>query len=83
MPCHQTLSALVDQDCALAPHGLAHQRHRISADIQRGRMELDEFHVAEHGTGTSGKRQPLSDRGERIGRMPIEAADAAGRDDDA
>src|SRR6516164_7409814 len=81
--CHESLSCLVDQNGALPAHGLAHQRHRIETNVERCRMELNELHIGEHCTGTGGECQPLSDRTERIGRMPVEAADTTGRNHDA
>ncbi len=51
--------------------------------IERGRMELHEFDVAQRGTGARGDGQPLAPGADRVGAMGEEPADAAGRDDDA
>src|SRR5262245_18294784 len=81
--CRESLSCLVDQNGTHPPHGLGHQRHWIETNIECYWMELHELHVDEHCTGTGGECQPLSDRTERIRRMPVEAADATGGNHDA
>src|SRR5947208_1690509 len=58
-------------------------RHGIDANIERGRMELHEFHVGQRRAGASGERQPLPHGAEGIGGVAIERADAAGGDDHA
>ena len=78
---HEPFAGVVDQDRAFAAHRLAHQRHRVEADIERGRVELHELHVGERRTGTGGERQSLSNRAERIGGVAVKPADAACRHD--
>ncbi len=75
-------AAFVDQHRALATHRFADQRHRIAAGIERGRMELDEFHIGELGTGRRRKRNSMAERAGRVGGMAIEIAEAAGREHD-
>jgi hypothetical protein len=83
LTCHEALSSLVDQNRTFTAHRLAHQRHRIEPGIERSGMELDEFHVGEHGSSAGGKRHALADRAQRIGGMTIEPTAAAGGDHDA
>ncbi len=79
---HEALAAAVDQDGAFAPDRLRGQRHRIGAQRQRGRMELDELQVAQDRPGPRGERQAAADRAQRVGRRRIESANSAGRQHD-
>ncbi len=76
----EALAGFVDEHRAFAAHRLAHQRHRVEADIKRGGMELNEFHVGQQRAGARGERQSLAKRAERVGGVAIEPADAAGGD---
>ena len=79
LPRHETRAGLVDQHRAFAAHRLADQRHGIETDIERGGMELHEFHVGESGAGARRERQALTNGAQRIGGMGVEPAQPAGR----
>ena len=80
---HEADAGLVDEDGAFAAHGFADERHGVAADIERGGVELDEFEVGEGGAGAGGEDEALADGAGRIGAVAVEAAEAAGGDDDA
>ena len=74
--------ALVDEDRALAAHGLADERHRALRDVERGRMELDELQVGENRARARREREALAEAAGRVGAVLVKPADAAGRDHD-
>ena len=67
---HEALPVPVEQDAAFAAHALRHQNpaHARRPD-HAGRMELDELHVLERGTGMVGERVPVA------GVLPAVAGD--------
>ena len=46
---HETVAILIDEDRAFAANGLADETDLRSRAIERGRMELHEFHIAQYG----------------------------------
>ena len=51
---HEALAAPVDEQRAFAAQRLGGERGGVAADIDGGRMELDELRVGDHGAGASG-----------------------------
>lgn len=43
----ETMTLLVDEECAFAAHRIAHKRHWPARTVEGGRMELHEFEVGE------------------------------------
>ncbi len=79
---HEAFALAVDQRRAFAAQRLGRKRRRIAADHDRGRVELHEFGVGDHGAGARGDRKARSVGLGRIGGDGIEMADAAGRQHD-
>ncbi len=57
-PLRDQHAVTVDQRGALAADGLADQRHRAAADIERCGMELDEFHATQRRPGPCRQGNP-------------------------
>ncbi|ESY76498.1 hypothetical protein X739_33670 [Mesorhizobium sp. LNHC220B00] len=53
------MPALIDQHCAFAADRFAHQRHGPLRNVERRRVELDEFQIGEFCTGACGERQAV------------------------
>jgi hypothetical protein len=68
---------------AVAAQGLGRQRHRVEADVDGGRVELDEFRVEDLGARRPGQGHSLALQGHRRGRASEQTARAAGRQDDS
>ena len=75
---HEALALGVDQRRAFAAQRFGRKRRRIAADHDRGRMELDEFRIADDRAGARGDRKAKPARFLRIGGHRIKMADAAG-----
>ena len=75
---HEALALVVDQGSAFAAQRLGGQRCGIAANHDRGRMELHEFGIGDHGAGAGGDRQSEAARLGRIGRHRVEMTDAPG-----
>ena len=71
---------VVDQRRAFAAQRFGRERRRIAADHDRGRVELHEFGIGDHGAGARGDRKAEAAGLGRVGRDGIEMADAAGRE---
>ena len=80
---HEAIAVFVDEHSAFAAHGFADELQRTAVAVERRRVELDEFEIAHDGAGARGECQSLAERSRRIGAVQEQAADAAGRDDDA
>ena len=65
---------------AFAAQRFGGERRGIAADHDRGRMELHEFGIGDHGAGARGDRKPEAAGLGRVGRHGIEMTDAAGRE---
>ena len=76
---HEALALVIDQGCTFTTQCFGGQGRRIAPDHDCGRMELDEFRICDHGTGTRRDGKTKTARLVRIGRHGIEMADAAGR----
>src|SRR6202012_3383250 len=61
LPGHEARAGLVDQPRAVAADRLAGERHRIAADIERRRMELDEFEIDQSRAGARRHGDALAD----------------------
>ena len=72
----------VDQGRAFAAQGFRGERRGIAADGDRGRMELDEFGIGDHGAGARRHAEAFAAGFRRIGRDGVERAQAAGGEDD-
>ena len=59
-PGHEALARFVDEDRAFAAHGLGDERQRDRADVERGRMKLDEFEIGHDRAGARRQRQPFA-----------------------
>ena len=79
---HETLSGVVDQDRAIAAHGLGHQGHRTRRPIERGRVKLDEFEIGEFCACACRQRQSLAKTAGRVGAILKQPADASRCDHD-
>ncbi len=75
---HHRGARAVDQGRALAAHRLADQRHRVAADVERGRVELHELHAAQGGAGQRGHGDARAVRAARVGGVVEQPAHAAG-----
>jgi hypothetical protein len=64
-----------------AAQGLGGQRRGIPADIDGGRVELDELRIGDHRAGQSGHAEAFAFQLGGGGGDGVEAADAAGRQD--
>lgn len=77
---HEASAGLVDQCRALPACRLADQGQRRGIRIQRGRVELYEFHVDEYRSGAHGQCETLVECAARIGAVQEQPTHAAGRD---
>jgi hypothetical protein len=75
---HEALAVFVEQVRALAARRFGEQ-HAVL--FERGRMELDELHVHQRDPGAVGDRHAVGGRGVAVGRLGVDAAEAAGRED--
>ena len=80
---HEPHAVAVHQHGPLAPQRLGDQRPRRPGDIQRRRVKLHELHVPQDRPGAVGHPQPVRRRHFRIGRLAIQPARSAGRQDRA
>jgi hypothetical protein len=69
--CHfnEASAGLVDQRRALAAYRLADQGKRRGLRIQRGRVELYEFHVDEHRSSAHCQCETLAECAARVGAV--------------
>ncbi len=65
-----------------AAQRLRDQEAALVGVIETGRVELDELHVGHATAGAPGHRDAVAGGGVGIGRIAIDLADAAGREDD-
>ena len=72
----------VDDGGALAAQRLGEQRHRVVAHRQRRGVELDELEVGEPRAGARRHSEPVAGGLDRVGGARIDAAEAAGGEDD-
>ena len=79
---HEALAALVDQHRAFAAQRFGRERRRIAADVDGGRMELDEFRIGDDRAGARRDRKAMPARLARIGGDRVKSPDAAGREHD-
>src|SRR3984893_3172572 len=77
------MASLVDENGALAPHGLADELKRQRLAIERGRMKLDKFEIGQGRARLRREGQPFAPRANGIGAILEQAADSACRDDGA
>jgi hypothetical protein len=49
---HERLTASIDQHGTFATEGFSDERRRITATIERGRMELNELRIGDYCAGT-------------------------------
>ena len=75
---HEALAASVDEQRAFAAQRLGRERRGVAADIDGGRMELDELRIGDHGAGASGDGDTFAARLARIGGDGVDLAGAAG-----
>ena len=80
---HEALPGVVDQDRAVAAHGLGDQRHRARRPVEGGRVKLDELEIGELRARACRQRQPLTEATGRVGAVEKQPADATRRDHDA
>jgi hypothetical protein len=82
LPDHEALAVPVDQVRPGAAQRLGHQRllRRVAgrAEVQRGRVELDELDVGHRRPGPQRQRDPVAGRHHRVGRGPVDLAHPAG-----
>ena len=76
---HEPLARVVEQHGTLAAHGLRDEE--VAGDGQRGRMELVELEVAQHGARAQRRRNAVPGRHERIGRVRVQLAGSAASQD--
>ena len=75
---HKALAGIVDQNGAMPAQGLGRQWRWVEADIQRGRVKLNEFHIGQSGPGACRHADTATAGFCRIGGAGIEVSDAAG-----
>ena len=84
--CHEARRIGVDagqqQVRALAAQGLGDQKAALLRVVQAGRMELDEFHVADPAAGAPGHRDAVAGRGIGVAGIAVDLADPAGGEHD-
>ena len=76
---HEPVALEVDEEGALAAHGLGDQRllaAGLGAEVHHGRVELDELQVAEGGAGAQGQRHAVAGRDRRVGGLGEHLAEA-------
>ena len=56
---HEAFAAIVDEGRAMAAQRLGGKRRGVLADIERGRMELDEFGIGEHAPARAAMPTPV------------------------
>ncbi|OAH11423.1 hypothetical protein STSP_53730 [Streptomyces jeddahensis] len=81
---HEAHAVRVDEVCALAAYRLGDQwllALRVGAEEQHGGVELDEFQVADLGSGAQRERDAVARRHGRVGRRREDLPHAAGRED--
>ena len=78
---HEPPAVAVDQVGAGAADRLRDQAPGPAGDVEHGRMELHELHVAELGAGPPGQSEPVAAGSRRIRRFTIELSRAAGGED--
>ncbi len=76
---HELLALEVAEHSAVAAHGLCNQEARsVAGMIERGRVELYEFHILNRSLGTVDHRDSVACRHKRIGRCLIDCPDTSG-----
>ncbi len=71
---HEPLPVDVAQKSALPPDRLSDEKPGSPAAIERGRVELDEFHIDQDGPGAKRNGHPLAGRDRRVGTLAVQAA---------
>src|SRR5262249_39882613 len=66
---HEAQTVFIDQDGAFTAHSLAGERHRITADIDRGWVELHELKITELGAHARREDKAAAPGTERISRV--------------
>ena len=79
---HETLPPPIDEQRAFAAQGLGGERRGILANIDGGRMKLDELGVGDDRAGAGGDGDALATRLARIGGDGVDLARAAGCEHD-
>ena len=80
---HEPHARLVDEEGALAAHGLGDERllaARALAEPEHGRVELDELEVGEHGAGAQRGGHAVAGRDGRVRRRGVDLAEPTGRE---
>ncbi len=76
---HEAFTRRIDDDCAFAAQRFSCERSGIAADVDRGRVELHEFEIGEHGAGAGRKRDAVAIGFNWVRRHGIKMTDASGR----
>ena len=82
---HEAVALEVDEERALAAHGLGDQRLlalRVGAEPHHGRVELHELEVAQPGAGAQRDRHPVAGGDARVGGLAEDLAEPAGGEHD-
>ena len=81
---HERLAEVVSQYSTLSAHSLGYEESALGLPLLRGhrrRMELNELHVLDIGSGSSGGGNTVTDSSGRVCSLEIERAYAAGGED--
>ena len=76
---HEALAVLVAQVRPFAADRLADEVAARAGDVEHGRVELHELHVAQLGPGAVGGRHAVAGGDGRVGRLAVDHAAAAAR----
>ncbi len=77
---HEALAIFIDKDRAFTAHRFADEAELRAGCVQRGRMELHEFHITQRCAGAGGDGEALTPGNRRDSCHVRKPADAAGRD---
>ena len=75
---HEPPALGVEEDSALAPHGLGNKEGLGLGMEKAGGMKLNELHVGDHGPGPPGHGHPVAGRHIRVGGIKINLAASSG-----
>ena len=79
---HESLAVAVAQISPFAAQGFGQEMAGRAGDVEHGRVELHEFHVAQLGAGPEGHGVAVGGGDRRVGRLAVELAGPAGRQHD-
>ncbi len=75
---HEAAAVAGEELRAFAAQGLGDEEGARAGEGQCGGVELDEFHIADHGAGLEGEGDAVPGREGRVGGQGVELAAAAG-----